>query len=77
MEVVPNRASFNPQKAIYNPMSLYVRSKLAPRELEAVTNYGVKAAIPLFVQYTKTNAIFDKHLTKWTAKNVVGFIASN
>ncbi|XP_067028851.1 polyhomeotic-proximal chromatin protein-like isoform X2 [Acropora muricata] len=74
VEVAPNQASFSPQEAIYNPMSLYVRSKLVPREVVAV-NYGVEASSPL-VQYIRTDAICDKELTKWTAKNVADFIAS-
>ena len=74
VDVAPNQASFSPQEAIYNPMSLYVRSKLVPREVVAV-NYGVEASSPL-VQYIRTDAICDKELTKWTAKNVADFIAS-
>ena len=55
-------------------MSLYVRSKIVPREVVAV-NYGVEATSPL-VQYIRTDAICDKELAKWTAKNVADFIAS-
>ena len=64
------------QKSIYNSISLCVRSKLAPRELEAV-NHGVEAASLPLVQYAKTDAIFHKELTKWTAKNVAELVASN
>ena len=56
-------------------MSLYVRSKLVPRE-SVVVNYGVEAASPPLVLYVKADAICDKELTKWTAKNEADFIAS-
>ena len=56
-------------------MSLYVRSKLVPRELVKV-KYKVEAASLPLVQCIKTDSICDKELTKWTPKNVADFIAS-
>lgn len=73
-EVAPNQAAFSAQEAIFNPMSLYVRAKLVPREVVAV-NHGAEPSPPL-VEYIKTDAICDKELTKWDAKNVADFIAA-
>ena len=73
-EIAPNQTVLNNQEAIFNPMSVYVRAKLVPREVVAV-NQGVEPSPPL-VEYIKTNAICDKELTKWSVKNVADFIAA-
>ncbi|XP_068683991.1 polyhomeotic-proximal chromatin protein-like isoform X2 [Montipora foliosa] len=73
-EVTPNPSSLNPQEVIYNPMSFFVRAKLVPREVVTVS-HGAEPSSPL-VQYIKTNAICDRELTKWTAKNVADFISA-
>lgn len=67
-EAVPN------QESIFNPMSLYVRARLVPREVVTV-NHGTEPSPPL-VEYIKTDAICDKELTKWNATNVADFIAA-
>lgn len=72
-EIVPNPTA-NTQDAIFNPMSLYVRARLVPREVVTV-NHGVEPSPPL-VEYIKTDAICDKELTKWNAKDVSNFIAA-
>lgn len=72
-ELVPN-PTVNTQEAIFNPMSLYVRARLVPREVVTV-NLGAEPSPPL-VEYIKTDAICDKELTKWDAKNVADFIAA-
>jgi len=73
-EVAANQTAINTQEAIFNPMSLYVRPKLVPREVVAV-NHGAEPSPPL-VEYIKTDAICAKELTKWDAKNVANFIAA-
>lgn len=73
-EVAPNQTTLNPQEAIFNPMSVYVRPKLVPREV-VVVNHGAEPSPPL-VEYIKTDAICDKELTKWDAKHVADFIAA-
>jgi len=73
-EVAANQTAINTQEAIFNPMSLYVRPKLVPREVVAV-NHGAEPSPPL-VEYIKTDAICEKELTKWDAKNVANFIAA-
>lgn len=73
-EVAPNQTALNSQEAIFNPMSLYVRAKLVPREVVAVS-HEVESSPPL-VEYIKTDSICDKELTKWNAKNVADFIAA-
>lgn len=72
-EIVPNPTA-NTQEAIFNPMSLYVRARLVPKEVVTV-NHGAEPSPPL-VEYIKTDAICDKELTKWDAKNVADFIAA-
>ena len=72
-EIVPNPTA-NTQDTIFNPMSLYVRARLVPREVVTV-NHGAEPSPPL-VEYIKTDAICDKELTKWDAKNVSDFIAA-
>ena len=72
-EVVPNPAP-NTQEGIFNPMALYVRPRLVPREVVSV-NHATEPSPPL-VEYIKTDAICDKELTKWDAKNVADFIAA-
>ena len=72
-EVVPN-VTPNSQEGIFNPMALYVRPRLVPREVVSV-NHGSEPSPPL-VEYIKTDAICDKELTKWDAKNVADFIAA-
>ena len=73
-EAVPNQTALNSQEAIFNPMSLYVRAKLVPREVVALS-HEVESSPPL-VEYIKTDAICDKELTKWNARNVADFIAA-
>jgi len=72
-EVVPNPGP-NTQEGIFNPMALYVRPRLVPREVVSV-NHATEPSPPL-VEYIKTDAICDKELTKWDAKNVADFIAA-
>lgn len=72
-EVVPNPTP-NTQEGIFNPMALYVRPRLVPREVVSV-NHATEPSPPL-VEYIKTDAICDKELTKWDAKNVADFIAA-
>lgn len=72
-EAVPNPTP-NSQEGIFNPMSLYVRPRLVPREVVSV-NHASEPSPPL-VEYIKTDAICDKELTKWDAKNVADFIAA-
>jgi len=72
-EVVPNPAP-NTQEGIFNPMALYVRPRLVPREVVSV-NHATEPSPPL-VEYIKTDAICDKELTKWDARNVADFIAA-
>ena len=72
-EILTN-PTVNTQEAIFNPMSLYVRARLVPREVVTV-NHGAEPSPPL-VEYIKTDAICDKELTKWDAKNVADFIAA-
>ena len=74
-EIAPNQTALNAQEPIFNPMSVYVRAKLVPREVVAV-NHGVEPTSPPLVEYIKTGAICDKELTKWTAQNVADFIAA-
>ncbi|XP_022777959.1 polyhomeotic-proximal chromatin protein-like isoform X2 [Stylophora pistillata] len=62
------------QDAIFNPMSIYVRPRLVPREVVSV-GHGSEPSPPL-VEYIKTDAICEKELTKWDAKNVRDFIAA-
>lgn len=62
------------QDAIFNPMSIYVRPRLVPREVVSVS-HGSELSPPL-VEYIKTDAICDKELTKWDANNVRDFIAA-
>ncbi|XP_078351035.1 uncharacterized protein LOC144635801 [Oculina patagonica] len=73
-EIVPNPTA-NTQEAIFNPMSLYVRARLVPKEVVTV-NHGAEPTSPPLVEYIKTDAICDKELTKWDAKNVADFIAA-
>ena len=73
-EIAPKQTALNNQEAIFNPMSVYLRAKLVPREVVAV-NQGGEPSPPL-VEYIKTNAICDKELTKWSVKNVADFIAA-
>ena len=72
-EAAPNQTPTT-QEAIFNPMSLYVRARLVPREVVTV-NHGSEPSPPL-VEYIKTDAICDKELTKWDVKNVRDFIAA-
>ena len=72
-EVVPNPTPNTPE-GIFNPMALYVRPRLVPREVVSV-NHASEPSPPL-VEYIKTDAICDKELTKWDAKNVADFIAA-
>lgn len=72
-EVVPNPTP-NTQEGIFNPMALYVRPRLVPREVVSVSQ-ATEPSPPL-VEYIKTDAICDKELTKWDAKNVADFIAA-
>lgn len=72
-EVVPNPTP-NTQEGIFNPMALYVRPRLVPREVVSL-NHATEPSPPL-VEYIKTDAICDKELTKWDAKNVADFIAA-
>ena len=70
-ELGPHQTS---QEAIFNPMSLYVKARLVPREVVTPT-FGTESPAAM-IDYIKTDAICNKELTKWSAKNVADFVAS-
>ncbi|XP_031559011.1 uncharacterized protein LOC116295329 [Actinia tenebrosa] len=59
---------------INNPTAIYVRPKLVPREI-VVPHHTGSGNVPI-VEYIKTDAICDKDLGSWTAKNVADFISA-